>query len=152
MKKLLSFVLALALMLSLSSHVFATSTPPGLKRLGTADMQKICQIMNEKNDNFLCEYDEKEKALIMTYVYEEKADAEKSLTAIVKNAENGDETAKNRLVLMEMIFENQIDSTMDLFYQQGWYTDIVLRCVDPLYDNALVIEYVNGIRTSFMPQ
>ena len=115
-------------------------------------MEKLCTAINEKSDNFLCSYDKDQKALIMTYVDEDPSDPEKSLMETVRKAEAGDENAKNYLLLMEMIFDDQTDFVMGLFLDQKWYVDVVLRCVDPTQNNALVLEYINGIRTSFRPQ
>jgi len=152
MKKVFTLILAFSIAFAFSASALAVTTPSGYKRLSTEDMEKLCTAINEKSDNFLCSYDKDQKALIMTYVDENPSDPEKSLMETVRKAETGDENAKNYLLLMEMIFDDQTDFVMGLFLDQKWYADVVLRCVDPTQNNALVLEYINGIRTSFRPQ
>lgn len=151
MKRAFSLLVVFLMLFSLSPFALASTAPPGFKRLSDSDMEKLCSSVNDDKTPYHWEYDKKLGALVITYTETDVADPEKSLCSIVRGAEAGDESASNRLILTEMVFEDYIDSVLGNFYSNGWYADVVLRCIDSLADNTLALEYINGVRTSYRP-
>ena len=151
MKRAFSLLVVLLMLLSLSPFALASATPPGLKRLSDSDMEKLCSSVNEDKTPYRWEYDKTLGALVITYTETDVTEPEKSLCSLVKGADAGDENASNRLLLTEMLLKDYVDSVLSNFYSNGWYADVVLRCIDSLAGNTLALEYINGVRTSYRP-
>jgi len=152
MKKVFTLILALFLAFAISVSAFAAVTPPGYRRLSDADLKILCDGLNKDGSTTTFEYDKDLQAIVISDLFSEKTDAEKSIINLIEKAENGDESAKNSVLLWATLYQKQAESYFSTLLDQGVYADVVFRCLDPMANNAIALEYINGIRTSYFPQ
>lgn len=152
MKRLFALVLALCLAIVFSGSALAVVTPPGYRRLSDADLEKICSSLNKNNNETVFEYDKNLPAIVISTLHSEKTDPEKGIINLINKAEHGDESAKNSVSIWATLYQKQAESYFSTMLDQGFYVDVVFRCLDPMKNDAVALEYINGIRTSFRPQ
>ena len=152
MKRLFALVLALCLAFAFSGSALAAVTPPGYRRLSDADLEKICSSLNKNNNETVFEYDKNLPAIVISTLHSEKTDSEKGIINLINKAERGDESAKSSVSLWATLYQKQAESYFSTMLDQGFYVDVVFRCLDPMENDAVALEYINGIRTSFRPE
>ena len=152
MKRLFALVLALCLVFAFSGSALAAVTPPGYRRLSDADLEKICTSLNKNDNETVFEYDKNLPAIVISTLHSEKTDPEKGIINLINKAEHGDESAKNSVSLWATLYQKQAESYFSTMLDKGFYVDVVFRCLDPMENDAIALEYINGIRTSFRPE
>ena len=152
MKRILSLLLALVFVFSFAASAFAITPPAGYEQPSASKMKTLCDGLNKDDSQFIFTYDENLGAVVINTFYGENSDPQKSIINLMKSAENGDESAKNTVALWEMMYKRQAESFLETFFELHAYVNVVFRCLDPLADNAIALEYIDGIRTSYRPE
>ena len=149
MKRVLSAILVLFLVLSICPDVYADAVPPGLKRPPADYMKNLCSQANSKaGATTTWDYDEKSGALVLLIPY----GTTQSLISVVKDADAGDSTASLFVTLLDKMGKDMCDTMAQQFYDMGYYVNIVVRYTDDLQENTVGAEYIDGVRSAFRPE